>query len=95
MRYSFVKDHLPPNRYTSSAEIFQVLVDFVSCFTQLEAGVPQALLGFSLARRASCALNSAISSSSFITTALLVAMATVLFQISKWATETLTNSAIC
>jgi len=46
MRYSFVKNHLPPDRYAGSAEVFQVLVDFISRFTQLEAGVPQALLGF-------------------------------------------------
>jgi hypothetical protein len=36
MRYGFVKDHLPPNRYAGSAEFFQVLVDFVSRFTQLK-----------------------------------------------------------
>jgi hypothetical protein len=46
MRYGFVKDHLPPNGYAGCAEFFQVFVDFVSRFTQLEAGVPQALLGF-------------------------------------------------
>jgi hypothetical protein len=44
--YGFVKDHLPPDRYAIGAEIFQIFVDFVSCFTQLEAGVTQALLGF-------------------------------------------------
>jgi hypothetical protein len=46
MRYGFVKDHLPPYRYADCAEFFKVFVDFVSRFTQLEAGVSQALLGF-------------------------------------------------
>ena len=43
---SFVEDHLPPNRYADSAEVFQVFIDFVSSLAQLKAGVPQALLGF-------------------------------------------------
>ncbi len=45
MRDGFVEDHLAPNRYAGSAEFFQVFVDFVSRFAQLEAGVTQALLG--------------------------------------------------
>jgi hypothetical protein len=53
MRYGFVKDHLPPNRYAGSAEVFQVLVDFISRFTQLEAGVPQAFFSFIAHRAAS------------------------------------------
>jgi hypothetical protein len=36
MRDGFVKDHLPPNRYAGSAEFFQVLVNFLSRFTQLK-----------------------------------------------------------
>ena len=40
------------------------------------------------ARLASCALNSAISSSSSIATAPLVAVTTVLLQSPKWTTET-------
>jgi hypothetical protein len=46
MRYGFVKDHLPPNWYAGSAEFFKVFVDFVSRFTQLEAGMPQAFFSF-------------------------------------------------
>jgi hypothetical protein len=46
MRYGFVKDHLPPNRYASRAEFFQVLIDFIGRFTQLKAGMPKALLSF-------------------------------------------------
>jgi hypothetical protein len=44
-------------------------------------------LASSLTRRASCAFSACISSSSSITTALLVAVATVLFQIPNWTTE--------
>jgi hypothetical protein len=46
MRDGFVKNHLPPNRYTGSDEVFQLLVDFVSRFTQLKAGMPQAFFSF-------------------------------------------------
>jgi hypothetical protein len=36
MRDGFVKNHLPPNRYSSSTELFQVLVNFLSRFTLLK-----------------------------------------------------------
>jgi predicted porin len=44
MRYGFVKDHLPPYRYAGSAKFFKVFVDFISRFTQLEAGTGKAKL---------------------------------------------------
>jgi hypothetical protein len=43
MRDGFVKNNLSPNSYAGSAEFLKVFVDFVSRFTQLKAGVPQAL----------------------------------------------------
>jgi hypothetical protein len=46
MRYGFVKNNLPPNGYASRAEFFQVFVDFVSRFTQLKTGMPQAFFSF-------------------------------------------------
>ena len=95
MRDCFVKNNLPPDRYASCAEVLQVLIDFVSRFAKLKAGMPKAFLASSLTRLASCALNSCISSSSTIATAPLVAVTTVLFQITKWANGIFSSLDFC